>query len=134
MNETQAVDVMSMFLAAYPSTAATDGTVELWVQALNSCSDEEGRQVAVDWIRTSKFFPTIAEFGELLNQSRRRVDLEQSGRPYRDRAPICTFEEGVTAAINGYLAECRLQGREPSLKILEGFQRGMVGGVKVERP
>jgi len=30
-----------------------------------------------------------------------------------------------------YLAECRMQGREPTPEIVRGFDRNMLGGVKV---
>lgn len=130
MIETDAINIVSLLLAAYPSTNATDGTVELWVNAMSTVPEDDGKTAAMEWIRTSKFFPTIADVNEILTGYRRKREREATNYPSL-RGPLPTAEEGMQIAKIGYLAECRARGREPNPKTLAMFDAGVIGGIRI---
>lgn len=129
MTDAESISIVGMFMAAYPSTNADDGTVDLWVQALATVAPSEGRQAAMEWISRSKFFPTIADIREILASYRRQRDLSFSGRMVGERT--VSFEDGVKFMLDGYLAECRSQGRQPTPAIVKAMQRGEFPNVGV---
>lgn len=123
MTETEAIQIVGLFISAYPQASPDDGTVDLWVNALAVVEAEDGKQAAAEWIRTSRFFPTIADVSELLTGYRRRRELERAGTHGLPEG-FATQQDGFNAARAGYEAECRRTGREPNPVILAGFERG----------
>jgi hypothetical protein len=122
MNENEAINIVGMFMSAYPATNADDNTVDLWVNALGTVDPNDGALAAREWISTSKFFPTIAEIREILSGYRRRRALEDGPRQVGERT--VSFADGIRAMRAGYELECRIQGRTPTPSNVAAFDRG----------
>lgn len=131
MTEAEAIQIAGMFISAFPNTPADDGTIDLWVTALAFVDVHDGRRVAMELVNTHKFFPTIAEFNDILNGYKRRRDLENGGRREIGGGAIVSHTEGMRIAKAAYIGERRLQGREPTPSMLAMFDKGLLGGVRV---
>ena len=130
MNENEAINIVGMFMSAYPATNADDNTVDLWVNALDTVDSNDGALAAREWITTSKFFPTIADIRGILTGYRRRRELERGGA--RDLAErVVTFQAGVAAMRAAYELECRIQGRNVTPTAMASFERGDIPNVGI---
>lgn len=76
MTHEQARQIVALLIAAYPHSPADEVTVDLWVNALLPADFELAADAAHDTVRTTSWWPTIAEFNgrmtELLRARNRR--------------------------------------------------------------
>jgi hypothetical protein len=64
MTDEQLREILTSLVAAYPATRATEETVKVYRGALVPLEFEPARRAVQSWIRSERFFPTIAEFRE----------------------------------------------------------------------
>lgn len=57
-------DILAMLLIAYPNAPVTPGTFPLYERMLSDLPVEALETAVLQWIATSKFFPTVAELRE----------------------------------------------------------------------
>lgn len=115
MTHDEAVSVVAMLGAAYPSQRLTDDTAQLWVRSLSGIAFEPASEAAVDWIEHELYYPTIAAFGVYLNRHKRPDQREIP--PETTRAiPVA---EGRVIAADAYEAECRRLGKPMNPTTLE---------------
>lgn len=76
MTHDQARQIVALLIAAYPHSPADEVTVDLWVNALLPADFELAADAAHETVRTTSWWPTIAEFNgrmtELLRARNRR--------------------------------------------------------------
>lgn len=95
MNTTETAGLLLVFQAAYPSAPITEQTCEVWAHQLIGVFPEDAKKAADMLIATSKFFPSIAEFLEVVrpraaarNQHEQAADFERralGAGPVEDR-------------------------------------------------
>lgn len=71
MNTSEAQQIVAVFVAAYPQSAADENTVALWINALQVADYDTARTAALEHVRTSNWWPTIAEFNGQMTTIRR---------------------------------------------------------------
>jgi hypothetical protein len=78
VNVEEARQIVAVFVAAYPQSPADEVTVDLWVNALTCADFELAREAAAETVRTSSWWPSIAEFnGRMTGILRDRVRRAQ---------------------------------------------------------
>ena len=71
MTTDQARQIVALFVAAYPGSPADENTVALWLNALAVADYDAAHNAAMDTVRTSSWWPTIAEFNGRMTAIRR---------------------------------------------------------------
>ncbi len=61
MTPAECAKILSLLTAAYPRFEVSDGTIAVYTECLADSEFGETRLRALQLIRTSKFFPTVAE-------------------------------------------------------------------------
>ncbi len=87
MNKTEAKQVLSMLLGAFPRHGLDESGIRMWADALSRMDEESARRAAQTIVQTHEFMPTIARFNE---QVRKYVDAAKIGEP----RPDCTNPDG----------------------------------------
>lgn len=71
MNTQEIAATLAMFSAAYPGAPVTEQTSLVWAENLIGVEPADGLAAARSLIRSSKFFPSIAEFVEQARAEKR---------------------------------------------------------------
>lgn len=61
MNKMQAVKILSPLICAYPNTKITEETIQVYAVALSELTEKSLTAAVLKCMRTSTFFPSIAE-------------------------------------------------------------------------
>lgn len=80
MTKNEAATILGYFAAAYPNATVTEETAYVWGDMLREIDPLDGLEAARRLMKSSKFFPSVAEFLEAvkpLSAARRREQLEQ---------------------------------------------------------
>jgi hypothetical protein len=91
VRDDQAMAVLALLCAAFPSAPLPEATVELWVTKLTRKDAEVSMQAADLCIDTKPKFPSVAEFAEVYAglfrsaQERKEVALKAIGLPEAQR-------------------------------------------------
>jgi hypothetical protein len=107
---------------------ASDDLIKLWSNAIGhvDVTDAYGaiETLINDEQRFDKF-PTIAEFNAALRQVRRRQEL-LNPPPQLEGPIVATRSEAYAAALHGYEAECRKQGKAVDMAYFNSVMRAFL--------
>lgn len=151
------LEVMAILSAAYPNFQLTPETVQVYRRMLDDIDGEVLRAAATSCIRTSKWFPTVAELvaaateimantlalptaAEAWGQVERRMRLPErlyhDGRHLRPK-PLLPIIEDMVTALGGWSALRRSENMVADrARFLEGYNAMVAREVKrmAERP
>lgn len=149
MTREQALRQLATLAAAYPAKQLPEPTLELYAEALAEMSEGTGRETVREIIRTSKFFPSIAELLETASLVREQaVERELVSRP------VAEFVGETVAALPGRQEQVGFEGlthirevlaKHPRLNVSEKLRTPMTelrcpycrwedGEVRCDRP
>ena len=80
-NEAEIIKTLAPYLLAFPSCKANEGTLVIYARALSAYNVGEINAAMFKLVKSCKFFPTIAEIGEQVENLRQFVREEHGGQP-----------------------------------------------------
>jgi hypothetical protein len=80
VTKAQVAQLVAILMACYPNARVPDGTVVMYENFLLELDHEQAQQAVAGIVRTSKFFPTIAEVVTAYEAQRPRPETEPHGR------------------------------------------------------
>jgi hypothetical protein len=80
MTPEQSRQIVGLFVAAYPGAPADEATVSLWLHALEPMDFEPAKAAALDHVRTSSWWPSIADFARGITEQRRAAVRREAPR------------------------------------------------------
>jgi len=75
MTSQEAASIIAMFHGAYPRTDIDDAVTEVWMNTLTMLDPDTAYSAAEIWINEKQFWPTIAEFNNLIRNVRQKNAL-----------------------------------------------------------
>lgn len=115
MKPTETAAILAMFASSYPAATVTEQTATVWADLLEDVNPDDGLAAAKALIKSSKFFPSIAEFREASRSARRirtgnpnGVEPQPALQPSEDDRRIPTREE-----VRSLVAETKRQLGRP---------------------
>ncbi len=115
MTQAQVAQLVAILMACYPNARVPDGTVVAYENFLIELEHEPAQQAVASIVRTSKYFPTIAEVVTAYEAQRPRVEAEQNQRylgPKYTSRPMRPRE--LHAEISAFLARPEWRDRAPA--------------------
>jgi hypothetical protein len=105
VTKAQVSQLVAILMACYPNARVPDGTVVAYETFLVELEHEQAQQAVATLVRTSKYFPSIAEVVTAYEAQRPRPEVEQHGRylgPRYTGRPMAPTE--LHAEVQAFLA------------------------------
>jgi hypothetical protein len=112
MTKAQVSQLVAILMACYPNARVPDGTVVAYETFLVELEHEQAQQAVASLVRSSKYFPTIAEVVTAYEAQRPRTEAEDHQRylgPRYTGRPMAPRE--LHAEITAFLAKPEWQSQ-----------------------